>query len=42
LKEEAQDRTLWRTGSGRCYGPVVRQTEKLISILLISHTTMLC
>jgi hypothetical protein len=25
LKEEALDRTLWRTGFGRDYGPVVRQ-----------------
>jgi len=26
LKEEALDRTLWGTGFGRGYGPVVRQT----------------
>jgi hypothetical protein len=26
LKEEALDRTLWRTRFGRSYGPVVRQT----------------
>jgi hypothetical protein len=26
LKEEALDRTLWRTSFGRGYGPVVRQT----------------
>jgi hypothetical protein len=26
LKEEALDRTLWRKGFGRGYGPVVRQT----------------
>jgi len=25
-KEEALDRTLWRTRFGRDYGPVVRQT----------------
>jgi len=25
LKEEALDRTLWRTGFGRGYGPVLRQ-----------------
>jgi hypothetical protein len=25
LKEEAQDRTLWRTQFGRGYGPVVRE-----------------
>jgi hypothetical protein len=28
LKEEALDRTLWRTRFGRGYGPVVRQTAK--------------
>jgi hypothetical protein len=28
LKEEALDRTLWRTGFGRGYGPVVRQTTE--------------
>jgi hypothetical protein len=28
LKEEALDRTLWRTGFGRGYGPVVRQTAE--------------
>jgi hypothetical protein len=26
LKEEALDRTLWRTRFGRGYGPVIRQT----------------
>jgi hypothetical protein len=26
LKEEALDHTVWRTGFGRGYGPVVRQT----------------
>jgi hypothetical protein len=26
LKDEALDRTLWRTRFGRGYGPVVRQT----------------
>ena len=26
LKEEALDRFLWRTGFGRGYGPVMRQT----------------
>jgi hypothetical protein len=30
LKQEALDRTLWRTGFGRGYGPVVRQTTELI------------
>jgi hypothetical protein len=28
LKEEALDRTLWRTPFGRGYGPVVRQTAE--------------
>jgi len=31
LKEEALDLTLWRTGFGRGYGPVVRQTSEWIS-----------
>ena len=26
LKEEAPDRTMWRAGFGRGFGPVVRQT----------------
>jgi len=28
LKDEATDRTLWRTRFKRCYGPVVTQTAK--------------
>jgi hypothetical protein len=28
LKEDALDRTLWRTHFGRSYGPVVRQTTE--------------
>jgi hypothetical protein len=28
LKEEALDRTVWRTCFGRGYGPVVRQTTE--------------
>jgi hypothetical protein len=28
LKQEALDRTLWRTRFGRDYGPVVRQTTE--------------
>jgi hypothetical protein len=28
LKEEALDRTVWRVGFGRGFGPVVRQTAK--------------
>jgi hypothetical protein len=33
LKEEALDRTLWRTRLGRIYVPVVRQTAEWINIL---------
>jgi len=28
LKEEALDRTMWRAGFGRSFGPVVRQTAE--------------
>jgi hypothetical protein len=28
LKEEAQDRTMWRARFGRGFGPVARQTTK--------------
>jgi hypothetical protein len=28
LTEEALDRTMWRAGFGRSFGPVVRQTTK--------------
>jgi hypothetical protein len=28
LKEEALDRTVWRAGFGRGFGPVVRQTSE--------------
>ena len=28
LKEEALDRTMWRDGFGRGFGPVVRQTTE--------------
>ena len=31
LKEEALDRTMWRAGFGRGFGPVVRQTTKWIN-----------
>ena len=31
LKEEALDRTMWRAGFGRGFGPVVRQTRKLMN-----------
>jgi hypothetical protein len=30
LKEEALDATMWRARFGRSFGPVVRQTAKLI------------
>ena len=30
-KEEAVDRTLWRTPFGRCYGPLVRQSKQYIN-----------
>jgi hypothetical protein len=33
LKEEALDRTVWRTGFGRCYGPAVRQTAKWMDVV---------
>jgi len=29
LKEEALDRTVWRAGFGRGFGPVVRQTARM-------------
>jgi hypothetical protein len=31
LKEEALDRSLWKTRFGRGYGPVVRQTTEKMS-----------
>jgi len=31
LKEETQDRTMWRTGFGIGCGPVVRQTAELMN-----------
>jgi len=31
-KEEALDRTLWRTRFGRCYGPVARQSKQCINL----------
>jgi hypothetical protein len=31
LKEEALDRTVWRAGFGRGFGPVVRQTAELMN-----------
>jgi len=32
LKEEALDRTMWRTRFGRGFGPVVRQTAKWMNV----------
>jgi hypothetical protein len=32
VKEEALDRTMWRAGFGRGFGPVVRQTSKLMNL----------
>jgi hypothetical protein len=34
LKEEAQDRTMWRARFGRGFGPVVRQTTKWMNVVL--------
>jgi hypothetical protein len=31
LKEEALDRSMWRARFGRGFGPLVRQTTKLVS-----------
>jgi hypothetical protein len=38
LKEEALDRTLWRSRLGRGYGPVVRQTTEWMSYCGIGKT----
>ena len=32
LKEEALDRTVWRAGFGRGFGPVVRRTAKCVTM----------
>jgi hypothetical protein len=39
LKEEALDRTMWRAGFGRGFGPVVRQTTKWMNMYEQHHTT---
>ena len=31
LKEEALDRTLWRARFGRSFGPLIRETTKLMN-----------
>jgi len=36
LKEEALDRTMWRAGFGRGFGPVVRETTKRINHSIIN------
>ena len=33
-KEEALDRTVWRAGLGRGFGPVVRQTAKWMTVVM--------
>ena len=38
LKEEAVDRTMWRAGFGRSFGPVVRQTAKWMNELRNTNT----
>jgi hypothetical protein len=37
LKEEALDRTLWRNGFGRGYGPVVGQRTTVFGFLMQRH-----
>jgi hypothetical protein len=32
LKQEAVDRSLWRTRFGRGYGPVIRQTRECMNL----------
>jgi hypothetical protein len=40
LKQEALDRTLWRTRFGRGYGPIVRQTTEWMNTWWRSCTSM--
>jgi hypothetical protein len=35
LKDEALDRTMWRAGFGRGFGPVVRQTAEWMNMISI-------
>jgi hypothetical protein len=45
LKEKALDRTMWRAGFGRGFGPVVRQTtkhEKIVNELMYTITIVNC
>jgi hypothetical protein len=41
-KEEGLDRTMWRAGFGRGFGPVVRQTAKRMTnqIILVTDSTV--
>jgi hypothetical protein len=39
LKEEALDRTMWRAGFGRGFGPVVRQTAKWMNECVITSVS---
>jgi hypothetical protein len=41
LKEEALDRTLWRTRFGRGYGPVVRQATGSMNVTVGSSFVIL-
>jgi hypothetical protein len=41
LKEEALDRTMWRAGFGRGFGPVVRQTTKRMNQTQSSDSLMM-
>jgi hypothetical protein len=36
LKEEAQNRTMWRARFGRGFGPVVRQTTKRMNVIAVT------
>ena len=40
LKEEALDRTMWRAGFGRGFGPVVRQTNNEIKHFPVSNYSL--
>jgi hypothetical protein len=42
LKEEALDRTPWRTASGRGYGPIIRQATELINECLMRLSAANC
>jgi hypothetical protein len=42
LKEEALDRTMWRAGFGRGFGPVVRQTAEWMTKNVTIRNTSKC